>query len=55
MAIGGLFFPPVAIVGAVRLAKPGSLWARLLYREGKLARARARYPGEGPVPSAASE
>jgi hypothetical protein len=55
MAIVGLFVPPVAIVGAVRLAKPTSLWARVFYRESKLARARARYPGRGPVPSAANE
>jgi hypothetical protein len=42
MALVGLFVPPVAVVGAVRLAKPHSLWARL-YREPKMARARARY------------
>ena len=42
-ALIGLFVPLVAIVGALRLAKPGSLWARLFYREAKLARARSRY------------
>jgi hypothetical protein len=28
----GLFFPAVSIVGAIRLAKPDSLWARKRYR-----------------------
>lgn len=42
MAVAGLLIPPVALVGALRLAKPGSLWARL-YGEGKRARARARF------------
>ncbi|MGH2950579.1 MAG: hypothetical protein ACRDKX_00860 [Solirubrobacterales bacterium] len=55
MAIVGLFIPPIAIVGAVRLAKPGSLWARLFYRDAKLARARTRYPPEPALTSAASE
>jgi hypothetical protein len=41
-ALTGLFVPPVAAVGAFRLAKPHSLWARL-YGEAKLGRARARY------------
>ncbi|MFF8829096.1 hypothetical protein [Streptomyces sp. NPDC015131] len=41
MAIIGLFLSPVAIVGAVRLARPGSLWARRLYRNRPRARARA--------------
>lgn len=35
--------PPVGLVGAVRLAKPGSIWARFVYGEGRLARARARF------------
>jgi hypothetical protein len=43
--LAGLFFTPVAIVGAIRLAKPGSPWARRRYREGskKLARAQQRH------------
>jgi hypothetical protein len=41
----GLFIPPVALVGAVRLAKPHSPWARLFYRDEKKARARARFDG----------
>jgi lysyl-tRNA synthetase, class II len=52
MAGVALLFWPAATVAAVRLAKPRSLWARLLYRkrrllphgERKLERSRARYP-----------
>jgi lysyl-tRNA synthetase, class II len=52
MALVGLLFWPAALVTAVRLAKPHSLWARLFYRrrrlsphgERKLERSRARYP-----------
>src|SRR5213078_3462549 len=39
MALVGLLIPPVAAIGAVRLAKPHSLWARL-YGEEKEQRAR---------------
>jgi hypothetical protein len=42
MGIVGLFFPVVALIGAVRLAKPGSHWARR-YGDGKRERARARH------------
>jgi len=40
----GLFLPPIFIAGAVRLARPGSPWARWRYRDrpGKLARAGRR-------------
>jgi hypothetical protein len=55
MALIALFFWPAATVSAVRLAKPHSLWARLLYcnrrllphGERKLERSRARYPEAG--------
>jgi hypothetical protein len=50
MAVVGLFIPPVGLVGALRLGRPRSLWARL-YREHKRARARARF-GEPAPPSA---
>jgi hypothetical protein len=45
-AVIGVFFLPAAVVGAVRLAKPGSPWARRRYATGssKDVRARARYP-----------
>ncbi|WP_214321436.1 hypothetical protein [Nonomuraea sediminis] len=37
----GLYLTPLALIGAIRLARPGSPWARWRYREGsrKLARA----------------
>lgn len=38
----GLFLSPVALVGAVRLAKEHSVWARLFYSDEKKARARKR-------------
>jgi hypothetical protein len=40
--IVGLFIPAVALVGALRLAKPGSRWARR-YQDGKLERSRSRF------------
>jgi hypothetical protein len=40
----GLFVPAVALVGAVRLAKPGSRWARR-YEQTKLERAEGRFAG----------
>ena len=39
----GLFLSPVSLVGAFRLAKPHSPWARVFYRDKKMARARARH------------
>ena len=55
VAVVGLVVTPVAIVGAFRLGKPHSLWARLFYGEDKRTRARARF-GVKPaaVPPAAS-
>jgi|HubBroStandDraft_6_1064221.scaffolds.fasta_scaffold11052_5 alkylhydroperoxidase family enzyme len=43
-ALLGLFVPPAFIVGAIRLGRPGSPWARWRYqvRPGKLARATRR-------------
>ncbi|MEJ2870115.1 hypothetical protein WCD74_20265 [Actinomycetospora sp. OC33-EN08] len=45
-AIVGVVLPVVAVVGAVRLARPRSVWARRRYRPGssKDVRARARFP-----------
>jgi len=44
MAAAGLFLPPVGIVGALRLGRPRSLWAKLFYRrDAKKARARERF------------
>jgi hypothetical protein len=38
----GLFLPPVGFVGAVRLARPNSIWARHYYRGERLERATRR-------------
>jgi hypothetical protein len=42
MALFGVIVPFVALVGAVRLARPGSYWARRFYRRRPRALARAR-------------
>ncbi|MFG3344953.1 hypothetical protein ACGF1Z_07785 [Streptomyces sp. NPDC048018] len=42
MAVIGTLIPFVAIVGAVRLARPGSWWSRRLYARRHRARARSR-------------
>lgn len=43
-AVIGMFIPPVAWVAVIRLARPGSFWARRRYAEGseKLGKAKAR-------------
>lgn len=41
VALVGIFMPFVAMVGAVRLAKPGSWWARTRYRAGSRKERRA--------------
>jgi hypothetical protein len=43
-AVIGMFIPPVAWVSAIRLARPGSWWAKRRYAEGseKLVKAQAR-------------
>jgi hypothetical protein len=51
----GFLLWPVALAGAVRLAWPGSLWARRLYGPEKLARSRTRYPPEGASAAPAPE
>src|ERR1700729_39914 len=38
----GLFLPPVGLIGAVRLARPNSIWARHRYRGKRLERAARR-------------
>lgn len=42
IAVVGLLVPVVGLIGALRLGRPSSLWARL-YSDEKLARARMRY------------
>ena len=43
-AVIGMFIPPVAWVAAIRLARPGSWWAKRRYKpgSGKLIKAQAR-------------
>jgi hypothetical protein len=41
-ALFGLFLPPVGVIGAVRLARPSSIWARWRYRGKRLERATRR-------------
>ncbi|RSN42367.1 hypothetical protein DMH12_34030 [Streptomyces sp. WAC 04229] len=42
LAVFGVIVPLIALIGAVRLARPGSLWARRFYAGRPRARARAR-------------
>jgi hypothetical protein len=42
LGLTGVFFPPVSIVGAVRLATPSSPWARRRYTSSKMERSHAR-------------
>jgi hypothetical protein len=48
LGVVGVFVPLVALVGAVRLARPGSFWAHRWYRPGsrRRARAEARFPAD---------
>jgi len=41
-ALFGLFLPPVGVIGALRLARPASIWARHSYRGKRLERATRR-------------
>ena len=41
-----IFVPPVGIVAATRLARPGSVWAQLFYSEDKRLAARRRFDPE---------
>jgi hypothetical protein len=41
-ALFGLFLPPVGLIGAGRLARPNSIWARHRYRGKRLERATRR-------------
>jgi len=45
LGLFGIVFAPLAVVGAIRLAKPTSIWARWLYPKGgrRLRRSEARY------------
>jgi len=45
LGVAGMLFPPLGVIGAIRLANPDSPWARRRYPAGsrKLARAEKRY------------
>jgi hypothetical protein len=45
----GIYIGPVALIGAIRLAKPHSWWARRRYDSAKLARSHKRYGAEAEV------
>jgi hypothetical protein len=45
----GIFVPLVALVASFRLARPTSPWAKSLYKEGKLERARRRFATDRPM------
>ena len=44
LAVLGMFLPLLAMVGALRLARPSSWWARRRYDANRLARAQRRFP-----------
>ena len=41
LGVAGMLFPPAGLIGAIRLAKPTSLWARRRYPEGSPKRIKA--------------
>lgn len=45
MALLSLLSPLIGLVGAIRLGKPHSLWAKLFYHHGQLRRSEERYKG----------
>jgi hypothetical protein len=45
MALLGFLVPVVHLVGAIRLGKPDSVWAKLFYKHGQLRRSKERYKG----------
>lgn len=52
LGVIGIFVPIVAVVGAVRLAHPRSVWARSRYDEAKLARSERRFDTTRALPRA---
>jgi hypothetical protein len=46
IAIWSILVPLVGLVGAFRLAKPHSVWAKLFYRHGKKQRSEERFAGD---------
>ncbi len=48
MVAAGLFVPVVGLIGAIRLAKPGSYWAWHWYDADKIAEGARRFSGSEP-------
>lgn len=48
IALGLFLFHPLWLIGAIRLGKPGSCWARFFYTERMMARAADRFPNADP-------
>ncbi len=46
LGVAALVFPPLGLVGALRLARPGSPWAKVVYGEKKQAKAERRFAGK---------
>lgn len=51
----GIYMPPVAIIGSLRLARPESHWARKRYGDEKMSRAKSRYAGEDKIHTPSSQ
>jgi hypothetical protein len=49
LAVVGIFIPVVAMVGALRLARPSSIWAQRRYDIDEMRRARERYAPTTPL------
>jgi hypothetical protein len=49
LAVFGMFIPVLALIAAMRLARPSSLWARRRYDEVKLTRAQTRFSLTSPL------
>ena len=43
IGVAGFFIWPIAVIGAIRLGRPGSPWARRFYGEEKMAKATERF------------
>ena len=43
MGVAGMLFLPIAVIGAIRLAKPDSSWARRRYPEGSRKRLKSEH------------
>jgi hypothetical protein len=50
MAILSILIPVAGFIGAFRLAKPNSVWAKLFYGQDKLERSQARFAGSRSEP-----